>query len=142
MRQSVVARATLLLLSLAALPAPAAPLKPAAKPAAAAKPAGPAKSGKGSPKLQRARQLLVDAGKVSKIAAVKQGVAESLVLLEKKQFKPAQDKVSELKRTAALGGDGDAALKLVSAEDALSDLVTKVAKQAAKKAASKGKPKK
>lgn len=95
-------------------PAPAKP--PAGKPAA--KP--PARGAKKPQRMAEAKRLLNEAAQTSKNAAVKKGIADSLALVERKEFQAAEAKVGELKRTAALNGDSSTTvLKLVDAENLL-----------------------
>src|SRR5687767_12841998 len=114
-----------------ALPAVAAPPRPAParKPAATAKSKPGKKPAQRKQRLAQARKLLTQASAASKNAAVKKGVTATLALLDKKQFRPAYVKVSELKRTAALANDNrTVVMGLLNAEEVIGKIADREAK--------------
>lgn len=100
----------------------------AALPALVLAPAAHAAKTKETPaqRLAVAKKLLAQASAASKVAAVKQGIAQAQAMLGKNQLEPARQKVDDLKRAAALGrDDASVVLKLIDAEDAIRDALRK-----------------
>ena len=80
------------------------------------------------------KKLLSQASATSKQAVVKREIAQVQVLLDKQQFQPARDRVSELKRTAAVNGENAVVVtRLIDAEDAIGDIMEQLKKRARKK---------
>jgi hypothetical protein len=70
------------------------------------------------------KKTLTKAAASSKVPSVKKEIAAVQGLVDKSQLKPAREKVTELIRTAALGGEnGSAVTLLVKAGDELDDAI-------------------
>ena len=84
-------------------------------------------------RLATAKKLLAQASAASKTPAVKKGITEVGVLLDKKQYQPARQKADGLKRTAALGGENATVVtRLIDVEDAIGDVIHKLQNRAKK----------
>ena len=85
-------------------------------------------------RIAAVKTLLAQAGAASKSPAVKKGIAAATTLLNQGQFQPARDRVGELKRTAALGGESAAVVrKLLAAEDEIGSIARKASKPGKKR---------
>lgn len=77
-------------------------------------------------RIASTKKILSQAAATSKQPRVKQQIAQVQVMIDRQQFQPAKNRVSELKRTAALGGDAAVVVtRLIDAEDAIGDIINK-----------------